>query len=516
MTLDSDAGTSTRGGIDRQPAYLRLYEQIRSSILSGQLPAGSRLPASRTLATEVGVSRNTVLAAFEQLQAEGYLVGKQGAGTFVADALPDVVVGAHHRKQSRSLDSPESLTKPAPALSRRGAGLAGNPRVRLTTTLSQRGHGAAFQVGLPAIDQFPLKSWNRMRAAHVRNLGCTLMGYNDPAGYPPLRQAIAGYIATARGINCTPEQVVIVSGSQQALDFCSRLLTDPGDPVWLEEPGYLGARAALESAGARIVPVPVDNSGMQVSAGIAKEPGARLAIVTPSHQFPLNSTMTLERRGALIEWAGANSSWILEDDYDNEFWYYDRPVASLQSIDPFGCVIYLGTFSKVLYPSLRLAYLIVPPNLVDAFVAAHLAADVHTHITEQAIVANFITTGHLARHVRRMRMIYSNRQEFLLENGSKILGDHLAFERTSGGLHVVARPHDETFDDVAAADRAMRRGVHLWPLSQHYVDTSCGRPGLLFGFAGANESQMLAALTRVRSALEAGGTAREGSAARVG
>lgn len=504
MTEDGGQASSPRGG-DRQPAYLRLYGQIRDSILSGQLRAGARLPASRTLAEELGVSRNTVLAAFEQLQAEGYLVGRQGAGTYVADALPDAIVGAHHRKQARALQ-PRGRSWPPrrpSQLSRRGAALADTPRLRLTTTLNQRGRGAAFQVGLPAVDEFPLQAWNRMRAAHERNLGRTLMGYNDPAGFLPLRQAIAEYIATARGIQCTPEQVVIVSGSQQALDFCGRLLIDPGDAVWMEEPGYLGARAALKGAGARIVPVPVDASGLRVCEGIAREPHARLAVVTPSHQFPLNRTMTLERRAALVEWAESSSAWILEDDYDNEFWYRDRPVAALQSVDPFGRVIYLGTFSKVLYPSLRLAYLILPPDLVDAFVAAHLATDVHTHVTEQAIVAKFITSGQLARHVRRMRMIHSQRQDYLLEKGAQLLGRHLSFERSSGGLHVVASPFEDGFDDVGVVERARRLDVHLWPLSAHYLDEAERRSGLLFGFAGADERSAFDALGRLRSVLDA-------------
>lgn len=481
----------------RQPAYLRLHDQIRDGILGGQLPAGSRLPSSRVLAAEAGVSRNTVLAAFEQLQAQGYLVGRRGVGTFVATVLPDGVVRAHHRRT----ETRAAAGKPRPGLlSRRGQLIADNARVPLPAVLGVKNPGPAFQIGLPAVHAFPLRTWNRMRAAHARRLGPGMLSYDDPAGYRPLRQAIATYIATARGVSCSADQVVIVTGSQQALDFCSRVLLDAGDPVWLEDPGYLGARAALASAGARIVPVPVDDNGIVVDAGIAREPRARMAVVTPSHQFPTGATMSLQRRGALIEWAGENAAWIVEDDYDNEFRYHGRPLAALQSVDPFGRVIYVGTFSKVLYPSLRLGYLVLPPDLVDAFVAAHLAADMHAHIIEQSLVAEFIESGHLARHVRRMRMLYSARQQFLFDSARDVLGDRLRFTAADGGLHLVGWARNAAFDDRAVARRALERGVHVWPLSQHYLGAEVHH-GLLLGFAGADQTEMTAALTRLRRAL---------------
>jgi GntR family transcriptional regulator / MocR family aminotransferase len=479
---NTTASEGTNSGQPAVPAYKALYEQLRTSILTGQLAAGTRLPPSRALAAETGLSRNTVLAAFEQLQAEGYITGRRGSGTYVAHLLPEQLLGT-----SGAVPPPSPPASTTAKLSARGERLASTRRVPLPSVLGRKPRGTSFLIGLPALDAFPFETWAKLYQERFRRSGLLLMRYDDAAGYRPLREAIAGYISTARGIHCTAEQVIVTTGSQQALEFCARILLDPGDAAWLEDPGYLGARAALVSASARIVPVPVDENGLDVRAGIALEPHARLAAVTPSHQFPLGYTMSLERRLALIDWAGTNDSWIVEDDYDAEFRYLGKPHAALMAIDSHQRVIYVGTFSKALFPSLRLGYIIAPPDLVDGFVAAHLSTDMHAHLIDQAVVADFIEQGHFARHLRRMRVLHHERQHELLRQ-TRPLGDELELSPSDGGLHLVGRLAEHR-DDRAVAKAALRRGVHVWPLSTHYLGPA-HRPALLLGYAGTTAEDM--------------------------
>lgn len=464
-------------------AYKALYERLRSGILSGQLAAGARLPPSRTLAAETGLSRNTVLAAFQQLEAEGYIVGRRGSGTYVAEILPEQLLSA----TVSSAPAPTATTGGVAALSARGQRLAQTRRVALPAVLGQVPRGTAFLIGLPALDHFPFATWAKLYADRLRTSGTQLMRYDDPAGYRPLREAIAAFVGTTRGIHCSAEQVIVTSGSQQALELSARILLDPGDPAWLEDPGYLGARAALVSAGARLVPVPVDADGLDVTAGVAREPRARLAVVTPSYQFPLGHTMSLQRRLALIEWAGAHDAWIVEDDYDAEFHYTGRPHAALAAVDTRQRVVYVGTFSKVLFPGLRLGYLIAPPQLVDGFLAAHLSTDIHAPVFDQAVVADFIDHGHLARHLRRMRVLHRERQQTLLRLAEP-LGDALRLTASDGGLHLVGRLAAGR-DDRSLARRAIREGVHVWPLSTHYLGPD-PEVALLLGYAGTTPEDM--------------------------
>ncbi|MDQ1129757.1 PLP-dependent aminotransferase family protein [Microbacterium sp. SORGH_AS_0888] len=472
------------------PAYRALYEQLRGAILRGQLPAGSRLPASRQLSAEQGVSRNTVLAAFDQLLAEGYIETRHGSGTYVARVLPDDV----QRPRANIVSSRPVRSERGPTLSARGAMLVGTPRMPLPALLRRSPETTAFQIGLPALDHFPHEVWARLYAARARRGDRTLMGYSDPAGYRPLREQIAEQIGTTRGILCSADDVVIVSGSQQALEFTARILLDPGETAWMEDPGYLGTRAALTSAGARIVPVPVDEHGLDVAAGVAAAPEARMVFVTPSHQFPLGSPLSLERRLALIEWAATTGSWIVEDDYDNEFRYRGRPIAALQSIDAHGRVIYVGTFSKTMFPGLRLGYVIAPPEVVDGLVSAHLASDMHAHQLDQATMADFIAQGHYARHLRRMRILYGDRQRRLVEESARH-GDVLRVESRAGGLHVVAWLPAE-LDDLTVAEHARGAGIHAWPLSLHSIERRLP-PALLLGFAGTRDAEISPAAQRL-------------------
>ncbi|WP_213575870.1 PLP-dependent aminotransferase family protein [Rhodococcus sp. USK13] len=488
----SPAGNTPDGPASPAPAYRRLYEQLRAGILSGQLKAGSPLPASRRLAAEVGVSRNTVLAAFEQLDAEGYLDRRPGSGTYVANVLPEQLLTINHAPQTGSgFDG-------SGRLSHRGQAIADTRRMPLPEITGVPAEETAFQIGLPALDHFPAELWARMYGTQLRRSTPDLMRYSDPRGYRPLREAIASYIGPARGIRCTADQVVIVSGSQQALEFSGRILLDPGDPAWIEDPCYLGAKAALISAGARLVPVPVDGKGIDVSAGIAREPTAKLAVLTPSYQFPLGVTLALERRLALLDWAAQTGAWIVEDDYDSEFRYRGRPLVALQAIDKHHRVIYVGTFSKIMFPGLRLGYLIAPTELVDGFAAAHLSTDMHAHLLDQAVLADFMQAGHFTRHLRRMRVLCGNRQQLLVAEAKRQLGNSLRIEDPGGGLHLVGwLPEDR--DDQTVAELAARQRLHLWPLSTHCIEADLP-PALLLGYAGIKERDIgngVATLARI-------------------
>jgi GntR family transcriptional regulator/MocR family aminotransferase len=469
------------------PLYRQLYEEMRAAILSGKLAPGARLPATRALADELRVSRNTVANAFEQLHAEGYIEGRVGSGTFVSRNLPDDLLGVGDPGAARVAPARRGL-------SRRGQQL-GATRVSLATdhTLVR-----PFRPGLPAFDLFPAEIWTRVLARHWQQPTPALLSYGDPAGYPPLREALAAYLATARGVRCTPEQVIIVAGSQQALDLTARVLLDAGEPVWMEDPGYLGARGALSTAGARIVPVPVDQEGLDVAAGIARCPQARMAYVTPSHQYPLGVTMSLPRRLALLEWARRSGAWLIEDDYDSEYRYASRPLPSLQGLDEDGCTIYIGTLSKMLCPTLRLGYLVVPTGMAEAFAAARALMDRHGQTVEQAALTEFIADGYLARHVRRMRVAYRERQQTLLEAAQAALAGLLEVEPAEAGMHLMGWLPPGS-DDQAVARRAAAQGVDAPPLSAFAVEPC--RPGLLLGYAAYPPAALREGVARLARAL---------------
>ncbi len=333
------------------PLSRQLYERLRQVILSGQMKAGARLPSTRGLASQLGVSRNTVFAAYMQLFAEGYILGKVGYGTTVAPLAPDQLLNVP--TQQRPIPQlPES--QPRAELSKRGEALLQAPHLPRTDLALEPGKSQAFRLGIPALDAFPFDLWTRLLARRARRSFSELSGDWNPAGYRPLREAIAAYLGLTRGTPCDADQVIITAGAQGAMDLAARVLLDPGDAAWIENPGYIGASGALLSAGARLIPVPVDAEGLDVAAGISREPQARLAVVTPSHQATLGVTMSLARRLALLAWAKQHRAWILEDDYDSEYRFAGRPLAALQGLDDAGRVIYIGTFSKVLFPTLRL------------------------------------------------------------------------------------------------------------------------------------------------------------------
>lgn len=475
------------------PLYRQLYDRLRTAILMGQLTPGTRLPSTREMAIELRVSRNTLMNAFDQLLAEGYVEGQVGSGTFVSRTLPEDLLEAR-LKTRRTV----RLHPAGRALSHRGKILATTPMTvtRLTPKLRP------FMPGSPALEEFPVAVWSRLVARHWRDLPRDFLNYGAPAGYMPLRKAIAAYLGPTRGVHCQPEQIVIVSGTQQALDLAARVLLDAGDSVLVEGHCYPAARAALLGAGAFLVPVPTDDAGLDISSGVAQSAGARMAYVTPSHQYPLGVTMSLLRRLALLDWANSTKAWVLEDDYDSEYRYVGRPLAALQGLDRGGRVIYLGTFSKVLFPSMRIGYMVVPPDLVEAFVAARMVIGWCSPTIDQAVLADFITEGHFTRHIRRMRHIYAERRAALIDALGRQLGDLLEIRPGDAGIHLTCSLPDH-LDDKAVAREAAAQGVVVEPLSAFAeVEPVPLRGGLVLGYGAYSVRQIKEATHKLAVALK--------------
>ncbi|MBD8880276.1 MULTISPECIES: MocR-like pyridoxine biosynthesis transcription factor PdxR [Rhodanobacter] len=458
------------------PIYLQLAEWFRRAIAEGRLRPGQRVPSTRSLAGELGVSRLPVLGAYEQLHAEGYLESFTGTGTCVAAAIPHEGPATPRRRVQRA---PVASAAPAPRrVAARVAAMASPPQ----TWLESQG---AFRVGVPALDHFPHGVWSRLLSRHARHVGTDALVYGDTMGHAPLRAAIAEYLATVRAVHADAEQILITSGSQHGLQICAHALLDPGDQAWVEEPGYSGAHQALGAVNALPVLVPVDGDGMDVAAGIRRAPAARLAYVTPSHQFPLGATMSAARRIELLQWATRAGSWIVEDDYDSEYRYGSKPIAALQGLDADARVIYVGTFSKVLFPALRLGYLVVPKDLLPAFRAARDALDTCSPMLPQRALHDFIREGHFARHIRRMRMLYAARRAVLQAAIQRYLPDVLQIVGAEAGMQLTALlPPD--VDDVAVSRRAAQAGVSVRPLSPCYRG-EVRRSGLILGYGSVDE-----------------------------
>ena len=476
------------------PLYLQIYEAIRLSVLSGNFDSQMRLPSTRSLAQQLGVSRMTVVNAYEQLLAEGYIKGKTGAGTYVASVLPEQLLQTCDTVPQRSA---ASHARPPHSLSKRGKWLE---RTYVTTSCTEDDKSfQAFQNGLPAVDKFPFDIWSRLATRWLRHPPRELLGYGDPAGYRPLRASIAQYLKASRAVRCEPEQVIIVSGAQQALDLIARVLLDADDAVWVEDPCYPGARDALHSAGAKLVSVPVDGDGFDLAAALRRRKDARLVYVTPSHQYPLGVTMTLARRLALLEWANRAGAWIIEDDYNSEYRYAGRPLASLQGLDVEGRVLYVGTFSKTIFPALRLGCLVVPPDLVDVFAAARAMTDRHSATLDQAILTDFIEEGHFARHIRRMRVLYEERQRILVAAAERELSGLLDVPPAEAGMHLVGWL-PENVSDKAASESAARHRVKATPLSAYTLDL-LPRGGLVLGYTSLNARQIKDGVRKLAKAL---------------
>jgi GntR family transcriptional regulator / MocR family aminotransferase len=473
----------------RRTLQHQIYAGIRRSILDGILPPGARLPSSRALAEDLGVSRTTTLLAFDQLLAEGYLAARRGSGTSVAEELPDDLPGVPASRPGKRPDHPP--------MSRRGASLVAAP----AGARRFGGPPRAFRVGTPAVDLFPLPLWSRLASRRLRSVTASQLDYGDAAGIRALREAIAEHVQAARGTQCRPDQILMVAGAQQGLDLICRLLLDPGDQAWMEEPGYPGARSALLGAGARIIPVRVDRDGLDVAAGARQAGQARLAYVTPSHQYPLGVPMSLPRRLALLRWASAARAWVVEDDYDSEFRYGTRPIPCLHGLDVDGRVIYIGSFSKTLFPALRLGFVIVPADLQDRILAAREVADQHPPVLDQVVLADFIGEGHFARHLRRMRAAYRERLEALAAAAARFCGGVLRLRPVQTGLHVVADL--DGVDARRVTGEAAARGVEVAPLSAYFVGRGAVINGLVLGFGAVSPDASSRGMQRLAAAIEA-------------
>jgi GntR family transcriptional regulator/MocR family aminotransferase len=462
--------TKSDGTLHRQ-----IYTRIRAAILSGELRAGARLPSARSLASQLAVARGTVEIAYQTLAAEGYIAGRGAAGTFVERALVASPVGARRsgRTEAAPADRSTGIRRSAPSL--------------------------LFRMGLPALDAFPRKLWSRLTARCARAATAYDLGRLEPTGLEGLRHRIAFYLRVARGIACTPERIFITTGHQGAIALIAQTLLRPGDKVWVEDPGYFLARQALALAGARLVAIPVDGNGLDVAAARAKAPKARFAVVTPCHQFPLGATLPVARRLALLDWASEARSWIIEDDYDSEFRYRGRPLPALKSIDTRERVLYVGTFSKVLFPALRVGYLVVPEPLTTRFSAACAFLHPAPPVLVQTVVAAFIEDGHFARHIRKMRQLYAERREALGVALREACGERMILDMPAGGMHLIGRLPPGT-SDVDVARQAGERD--LWPvaLSGSAVKRAA-TPGLLIGFANVPVDEAVAAARTLRATL---------------
>jgi len=466
-----------------------VFDRLRRSILAGTFAAGSRLPPTRALAEELGVARQTVVIAYERLAAEGYVRGRIGSGTFVATDLPDVLP-----------DATTARLGTAPALSRRGTAIAATPSHAVDAACLPPIAGGFFVLtpGVPAPELFPARAWAAAALRAMRALPPGLTGYPDPQGLPELRSEIAAHLAATRGVIAPAERIVVTAGTQQALRTAAELVLDPGDTAWVEDPGYIAGRGALQAAGARLHAVPSDAAGLDVAAGVAQASDARLALVAPSHATPLGGALPIGRRIALLDWAARAGAWVLEDDCDSEFRWEGKPVPALASLDQAGRVIYCGTFSKTLAPALRLGFAVVPAPLLPAFVRARTLADRGPPVLLQATLAAFMRAGQLAPHVRRMRTEYARRRSALLDDLTRHCPE-LQPIAAPGGLHMAATL-PQGVDDVAVARRARAGGLAVLPLSAYFVGPA-RFPGLVLGFAVTPTSMAGDAAKRLRAAI---------------
>ncbi len=469
------------------PLYRWLYDQLRTAILNGRLKPRARLPATRDLAVVYKLSRATIVSAFEQLRSEGYVEGRPGSGTYVSKVLPEQLLQVAGARQERRLPHRRiSLS----AYAKRLQPFRSPPAQPVR----------AFRANQPALDLFPTALWAQVAARRLRRVSTKLLTGGETLGYRPLREAVAEYLNTSRGVKCAADQVLIVSGAQEGLDRTARLLLNPGDPAWLEQPGYPGAAAVLRAAGAKICGVPVDAEGMNLERGTRRWPRPKLVYVTPAHQFPLGVTMSLRRRLALLEWARKAGVLIFEDDYDSEYRYSGRPVPAMQGLDRAGVVIFGGSFSAVMFPAMRLGYLVVPPEMVDVFAAAQSVSTHHPPLVGQAVLCDFITEGHFARHIRKMREVYAERLSVLLKAAKEKLDGLVEISNVEAGLQTVGWLQHR-IDAEVAARAAAERNVELVPL-RRYAFGRASRNGIVLGFAAVEPRELRRGVDELAAVLD--------------
>lgn len=468
------------------PLHRQVYEELRRAILTGRLLPCQRLPSSRALANSLSISRTTVTQSYEQLLSEGYLETRQGAGTFVCAQLPDDWLRSDPVDAApRSSQAAVKLSAYADRLSQTLFALQPEPKAAIN-----------FRYGRPALDVFPMRLWRKLLAHHCRADSTWLDYATDPQGYWPLRQAIAHYLARARAVPCQPEQIVLTNGTQQALDLVMRVFLEMGDRIAIEDPGYLSARRIFLSHGAKLLPIPVDSSGLiveKLTQG-GTEP-IRLVYVTPSHQFPTGAILSLTRRLQLLTWAQQTGALILEDDYDSEYRYGDRPIPALQGLDCGGSVLYMGTFSKVLFPSLRIGYLVLPPSLVPLVAQAKWLSDRQLPTLEQRVLADFITAGYLESHIRKMRSRYHQRRQVLVQALQAQFGPRATILGAQAGMHVMVR-FDLGLSEAEIIERAAIAGVGLMPARPHYLHPT-DEAAFIFGYGELDEATIQAGIEQL-------------------
>lgn len=466
--------------------HRQLYNILERGIRESVLAPGSRLPPSRQLAQTLGIARNTVVHVYQQLTLEGYLQAQVGRGTFVSEGASAT---------SLVWTAPSAVnapTSPRP-LSRRGRSL-------LSEAGAARLQWGAFTPGVPDVRLFPHETWRRLNARVWRSPAPELLSYATEAGDPHLRRSLAEYLQGTRGVVCTPEQVVITSGTQQSLHLIAQLLADPGDKVWLEDPGYWGARSVFRALGLKPIGIPLDGEGMAPTPSQWRQ-APKLMFLSPSHQYPTGVVMSHGRRRRLLDYAATRASWVIEDDYDSEFRYGARPLPALQGLDSHGRVIYLGTFSKTLYPALRLAYLVLPPDLVDPFSRALSELYREGQTPQQAVLAQFLAQGHYTSHIRRMRSVYAARHDTLIASIKRHFGSHLPVIGGDAGLHLVLGLPAH-LDDVAVAQRVASLKVITRPLSLYHLQQPAPSRGLLLGYGAVEENAIPANFARLAHAVE--------------
>jgi len=477
--------------------YQWLYEQLRTAILEGRLRPGVRLPATRDLAEAYRLSRTTIVTAFEQLKSEGYIEGRIGSGTYVSKILPEELLQVG-RVQGRGLKAGGAQVQER-LLHKRITFSDYADRLQPFRSGPAR-PVRAFRPNQAALNLFPTTLWAQVAARRLRRASTKLLAGGEILGYRPLREAVAEYLNTSRGVKCTAEQVLIVSGAQEGLDRTARLLLNPGDSAWMEEPGYPGAAAVLRAAGAEICGVAVDAEGMDLEFGIVQQRRPKLVYVTPAHQFPLGVTMSLRRRLALLEWARKTGVIIFEDDYDSEYRYSGRPVPALQGLDRAGVVIFGGSFSAVMFPAMRLGYLVVPPKMVDVFAAAQSVSTHHPPLLGQAVLCDFIREGHFARHIRRMREVYAERLGVLLKAAREKLNGLVEISNVEAGLQTVGWLKGRVAAE-GVAKAAAERNVEVAPLRSYAFGRAPGN-GIVLGFAAVEPRELRRGVEELARLLE--------------
>lgn len=474
---------------NHSPLHQQLYEELRQAILTGRLLPRQRIPSTRSLSKSLGISRTTVTQSYEQLLSEGYLQTIVGSGTYVCAQLPDDLL------HSIPMESAQKITRPPIQLSKYGAKLA-NTDISL---ISEPNTQISFRYGRPAFDHFPMQIWRKLLSRHCRVDSNWLDYTTDFLGYKPLREAIACYLSRVRAVRCEPEQVIITNGTQQALYLIMRLLIEPGDAIALEDPGYPSARRIFLSQAAKLLPIGVDESGLVVKELAETNESIKLVYVTPSHQFPTGAILSLPRRLELLGWVRQTGALIIEDDYDSEYRYGDRPIPALQGLAQSDSVIYIGTFSKVLFPALRIGYLVLPPSLVSVFARAKWLGDRQLPLLDQLVLTDFITAGHIDRHIRKMRSLYDQRRQILVQALNAHFGKKVKILGEKAGIHLMVKLHTQ-LTDAEIIQRAAQLGVGIMSAQSCYLNAN-QQGEFIFGYSELTEQQIQAGISTLAQVL---------------